>query len=421
MTRMMQVGLFALVAGLLATWSCPGYAYLTPKERQNLKIPYTVKNRDGSYFNVRARIKLLQNTDDPLLIRLRNRQTTQVSCRQIKQRPVLDGEIALPSRYENPKEWKSTLEPLINFKEAMSNLSAAWVASGDPYYANCLVDILETWAKRDALSNFQFSPERPQAWFATESMIFSAALAYSTVTGEIEIAPERRKTIDSWLSKIAEHHFNRYSSKTSCCNSHYYRRALYMTMIGVETANDAMFQTGLKAVYSALDDLDDRGGFKQALQRGWRAIHYQNYSLLYLVPIMQIANQQGYDLFNLEVNGHRMGDAVGFLLKALENPYSITGLPPGEQDLAFTNDQQYFAWMEMWLQHDKNPAMDRFLWQLRPIYNRGAGGNATLFFKVPENARVALRHEIENFATVRMTEAELGGRYPVLEKWRRSQ
>ena len=421
MTRPARFRSFALVLALFTAWSWPGYAYLSPQERQNLQLPYTVKDRNGSFFDVQARIETLKHTNDPLLIRLRERRAIQVSCRQMKEHPVLDGELTMPSFFEHPDEWDLTSQPLLDFERTMSNLSAAWVASGDPYYANCLVDILETWAKRDALSGFLFRPEHPQAWFALESMIFSAALAYSTVTGEIKIAPARRKTIDSWLMRIARHHFYKYSSSSNCCNNHYYRRALYMTMIGVETGNDEMFQTGLKAVYSALEDIDDQGAFKQALDRGWRAIHYQNYSLLYLVPIMQIAYRQGYNLFKLEVNGHRMQNAAEFLLKSLDDPYSITGLPPGEQDLDFTNDPQYFAWMEMWLRHEDDPPMARFVRQLRPIFNRGAGGDATLFFKSPENPRITLRRDFENFATARMTEAELGGRYPVLEKWRRSQ
>src|SRR3546814_8348613 len=87
------------------------------------------------------------------------------------------------------------------------------------------------------------------------------------------------------------------------------------------------------------------------MRRGWRAIHYQNYSLLYLVTTMQIAYRQGYDLFRLEKDGIGFRDAVAFLLRSLRSPYQIDGLPPGEQDLPFTNDPQYFSWMEIWLAH----------------------------------------------------------------------
>src|SRR3546814_1010207 len=78
---------------------------------------------------------------------------------------------------------------------------------------------------------------------------------------------------------------------------------LYMTIVGVVADDDVLFETGLRSVYSALDDLNENGALQFAMRRGWRAIHYQNYSLLYLVTTMQIAYRQGYDLFRLAKDG----------------------------------------------------------------------------------------------------------------------
>jgi poly(beta-D-mannuronate) lyase len=194
-----------------------------------------------------------------------------------------------------------------------------------------------------------------------------------------------------------------------------------MTMVGVVAGNDKLFRTGLRSVYSALDDLTPGGAFALSLRRGWRAIHYQNHSLLYLVTIMQIARRQGYDLFNLKVNGLGFEDAVSFLMRSLENPDHVEGLPEGEQDLEFTNDGQFFSWMEIWLSHFENPSMSRFLNHLRPIFNRSAGGYLTLYFKEPETPLTAIKRDLVDLDTARMSEAELGARYPILEKWRRSR
>src|SRR3546814_3864958 len=120
------------------------------------------------------------------------------------------------------------------------------------------------------------------------------------------------------------------------------------------------------------------------MRRGWRAIHYQNYSLLYLVTTMQIAYRQGYDLFRLEKAGIGFRDAVSFLLRSLRSPYQIDGLPPGEQDLTFTNDPQYFSWLEIWLAPVEDPEMEKFLRVYRPVFTRGARGYLTLYFKRPE-------------------------------------
>src|SRR3546814_17301260 len=88
-------------------------------------------------------------------------------------------------------------------------------------------------------------------------MIFSAALALSTITGEIEIAPERRKVVTDWLVRPAKRHFNTPASNPSCCNKHYYRRALYMTIVRLVAADDVLFDTGLGYVSSQLACLND--------------------------------------------------------------------------------------------------------------------------------------------------------------------
>jgi len=317
--------------------------------------------------------------------------------------------------------WKLAIEPLSTFEQTVSDLAGAWVATGDHYYANCLIDVLEKWAREKGLSKFQFSPSRPQAWYALESMIFSAALAYSTVTGAVEIAPARRRTIEQWLQKIAEDHYKLHSFMQSCCDEHFYRRSLYMTIVGVVTGNDTLFRTGLRAVPAALDDLNERGAFNLALRRGWRAIHYQNYILQHVVMIMQIAHRQGYDLFAMTAKGRSMASAVSFLLRGVENPHAVDGLPPGEQDIAFTKDGRFFSWMEIWLEHYDNAAMSKLVRHYRPIVSPAGGGHMTLYFKIPEDPLTAYERDLQTFDVVRKAEGDFSERFPLLKRKKRTQ
>src|SRR3546814_19595437 len=123
------------------------------------------------------------------------------SCRSLKAPPVLDGTVTLPSFYANPEEWGEAVEPLLSFEQTMSDLAGAWVASGDRYYADCLLDILERWAKEDGLYTFDYDASRPQAWYAIDTMIFAAALTLATVTGPVEITPEKRALLKKRLEK----------------------------------------------------------------------------------------------------------------------------------------------------------------------------------------------------------------------------
>jgi poly(beta-D-mannuronate) lyase len=395
-------------------------AFLTPEARQNLDMSrFKVTDPDASFIDVKQRQALLAKVADPQLVELRNRLKMQVSCAASRQQPVIAEPIWLPSYYDEPQRWRFAAGPLLDFEERMSRLAGAWVASGDPYYARCLTDILVQWAQADALYDFRFDTTRPQAWYAIESMIFSAALAYSTVTGSPALDAQSRQRIDRWLNRIARNHYAKKGVLPSCCNNHFYRRSLYMSVVGVVTDDDAMFQQGLRGVFSALHDLDERGAFQLAMKRGWRAIHYQNYSLLYLVTIMQVAYRQGYDLFSESVNGRDMSDAVDFLLRSLAAPYAVEDLPPGEQDLGFTEDPQYFSWMEIWLAHFEHEDLERFVELYRPVFNRGAGGHLTLLFKEPERPGEFNIRELASADTHRLSSVQTGAHHPHLEKWRR--
>src|SRR3546814_2652492 len=60
----------ALVTGvqtcaLPISWQA-GQAYLLPKERQALDLPYEVNDPDASYFDVAGRMQLLTGTEDPM-------------------------------------------------------------------------------------------------------------------------------------------------------------------------------------------------------------------------------------------------------------------------------------------------------------------------------------------------------------------
>src|SRR3546814_9882159 len=70
-----------------------GQAYLLPKERQALDLPYEVNDPDASYFDVAGRMQLLTGTEDPMLRQLGNTLQMGQSCRSLKAQPVLDGTV----------------------------------------------------------------------------------------------------------------------------------------------------------------------------------------------------------------------------------------------------------------------------------------------------------------------------------------
>ncbi|WP_240464636.1 alginate lyase family protein [Modicisalibacter sp. 'Wilcox'] len=373
-----------LAALLIAALALPAMG-MSIKERNQLDLSkYTVNDPNASYFDVPARMKLLQQTENPMLLTQVEALSTGPSCQQLLAIPPLDTEIRIPGFYPSPKAWRKISGPLFQFEKAVAKLAGAYVTSGDVYYGQCLIRFLDKWARHDALLKFYYESSQPQAWFSTESMIFSAAEAYSVVRPAVKGMEEEKQRVNQWLSKLAyKHKAIPGQPNNSCCNNHFYRRALYASMVGVLTDDDKLFRFGVSAIYSALHDMTEEGALPLEMKRGRRASHYQNYALLYLIPNLQIISRQGYDVFNLEVDGHTIQDAVNFDIEILEDPDKLGDLAPHEQYKGFLKDDQYLAWMEIYLSHFDEPRLEPFLRTMRPIENRGAGGYVTLYFMDP--------------------------------------
>lgn len=373
---------------------------LTLEEREQLDLSqYTVTRPDASYFDIQERIELLHETENSLLLQHREELANYApSCRQRLEIPTITERMRIPGFYPTPEAWELATEPLFQFEDTVSELAGAYVASGSDYYAECLVRFLDQWAQDDALLEFHYHWSQPQAWFSLESMIFAAGMAYSVVRPTVEGLHEERERVEDWLNRLASVHMEIEGADSSCCNNHFYRRALYAAMVGVLTEDDEMFRFGVSAIYSALHDMTERGAFPLEMERGRRATHYQNYALLYLVPIMEIVHRQGYDIYDKEIDGGTIHDAVNFGMAILEDPSELGDLAPSEQFTDFLKDNQYFAWMEIYRARFGESRFDDFLRSLRPIYNRSAGGYLTFYFMDPD-AQEHIVHDEEERQT----------------------
>jgi len=384
--------LFALPIALMAMGSTDLSAdpnlddTLSREERLKLDLSeYRVTDTDASYFDVKARMALLEQTDNAILLQLRDKLSLGPSCRQETNSEPITTRGAIPGFYPNRAEWEQATGPLFDFEDSVSNLAGSFVASGDIYYAECLVDYLYRWAEAGALTDFVYDTAEPQAWFSSESMLFAAAMAYSIVRPFIDGLEEEQAEIEQWLQDLALRHSEVSGPpKDSCCNNHLYRRALYASMIGVLVEDNDLFRFGVSAIYSALHDMTEEGALPLEMSRGRRATHYQNYALSYLITNMQIIHRQGYDIFNLEYENRNIHEGVDYLFEILEDPAALGDYAPQEQYSGFLRDPQYFTWMEIYLSHFEHQRMSSFIKQIRPVFSRSAGGHITLYFMDPD-------------------------------------
>lgn len=393
----------AAAAGAALAWAAvlPAAA-LSPQEREALDLSdYTVTDPSASYFDVEQRMALLRDTRNPMLLQLVEDLRTGPSCNQLLAVPPLDNKIRIPGFYPQPDAWRVAAQPLFEFEDSVTTLAGSFVASGDSYYGECLVRYLDKWAQSNAIHDFHYTIAEPQAWYSTESMIFAAGLAYSIVRDQVPGMAVEKERVNEWLKRLAHKHSDIVGEFPSCCNNHFYRRALYATIIGVLSEDDELFRFGVSAIYSALGDLTPEGALPLEMERGRRATHYQNYALLYLIPIMQIVERQGYDVFEMAIDGKTIHDAVDFAMKIMNDPKNLGQLAPLDQYKGFMLDDQYFAWMEIYQSRFDDPRIAEFLRTRRPVYNRSAGGYATLYFMDPQaQVQVVSREERPSLARV---------------------
>ena len=382
--RPLRTVLALLLAGLSS--SAGAQDILTIEEREALDLSeYSVTAPDAGYFDVAARMEELASTDNAILLQEIDDLSQGPSCKQLMEYEPITTHLRVPGYYPSPEAWELASEPLFQFEDNVAMLAGSFVATGDDYYSECLIRFLDQWAEQEALTDFYYDSMEPQAWFATESMIFAAAMAYANVRPFIEGMEEERENIEAWLNGLAHQHSDIPGGEgNSCCNNHFYRRALYASMVGVLTEDNELFRFGVSAIHAALHDMTEEGAFPLEVERGRRASHYQNYALLYLITNMQVISRQGYDIFDLEIDGHTIHDGVDFLFTILDDPAALGDMAPHEQYSGFLKDPQYFTWSEVYLDRFDAPRVKDFIRQLRPLYNRSAGGYMTLYFMDPE-------------------------------------
>ncbi|MEX0809038.1 MAG: alginate lyase family protein [Dongiaceae bacterium] len=359
---------------------------MTPEERRALDLSdYVVTDPDASYFDVVERRRMLMESTDPLLGAQVENLGLGASCRQILNYPVLAGRMKLPPFYQSPDEWRNAAEPFFTFEGSLSRLAGSYVATGDPYFADCIADVLRKWSDSEAFLGMTVKQDLPQAWFAAESALFAAGMAYSIARPYItHERPQDARLIEAWLRTASRKHISGQElDELSCCNNHFYRRALHATVNGIVTGDDALFQYGISAIISALSEMNEDGGFPREISRGTLAAHYQNYAMLYLITIMQLAERQGYDLFHMKINGRSIELAAQYAIQAILHPRALEENIDASQQLTFIQDDQYFTWMEIFLAHFRSEEIEAFVRQQRPTFNRSAGGYVSLYFYNP--------------------------------------
>ena len=304
--------------------------------------------------------------------------------------------MVIPPRYAsgnhgpvNPA-YETTVKLYRDFENTAASLGNLYVATGEAGMRVCLLTHLGRWADANALTGYTVSTApgvSNQPWYQAEWSASAAALALSQVVREPSLEPAAVDRVIAWLHRVSLKQTSYPGGENTCCNNHAYWRGLHATMVGVLANDQELFRWGLGRYALAIDQIAEDGSLPLEVARHEQALHYQNYALLPLMVIAEIAAQQGIDLYGYKANDRDLHAAVGYLsvpcLLPATASASMARQTRSEGVCAGAGDQ---AWAEIYRARFGRDPLGLLS---RPVFNARTGGGATLLWYTPATAAQA--------------------------------
>ena len=354
-----------------------------------------LRDTRASFIDVASRTRLLQTSKGDALLAASLPKVSDCANAE----PVLppEGPMVIPPRYAsgnhgpvNPA-YETTVKLYRDFENTAASLGNLYVATGEAGYAACLLTHLGRWADANALTGYTVSTApgvSNQPWYQAEWSASAAALALSQVVREPSLEPAAVDRVIAWLHRVSLKQTSYPGGENTCCNNHAYWRGLHATMVGVLANDQELFRWGLGRYALAIDQIAEDGSLPLEVARHEQALHYQNYALLPLMVIAEIAAQQGIDLYGYKANDRDLHAAVGYLertLPAARDSERVDG--KAKLDLrAFAPGRGDQAWAEIYRARFGRDPLGLLS---RPVFNARTGGGATLLWYTPATAAEA--------------------------------
>ena len=341
----------------------------------------TIADPNASFLDVAARRAELVHATTPRLIEA---LSWKHGCINSEQAAPPAGRMIIPHHYLsgsygpiNPAEAPATA-PYRKLQDAVTDGASRYLATGDSAEAVCVANLLEKWAAANGLLDYSYR-ESSQAWYQVEWTLSSISLAWSVVETDAAIPAAQRAAILKWMHRVTEYMFDQdpHPDDHDRENNHAYWRALCAASVGILANDERLYRRGLDQYERAIGQMNDDGSLPLEMARHENALHYQSFALAPLVMIAELARRQGVDLYSLRVNGHTIGDAVDFLVRASADLSLMRKYASEPQTFSLFDGKKPPAWTEFWAaRHPGKPWSDIIS---APLVDSTIGGNATIY------------------------------------------
>ena len=325
-----------------------------------------------------------------------------------------------------PKKWRShkaitTLRPPEGygtdsatepFALTVMTATARALAFDDDQAANALWALLDRWAKGDALTRFE--GDATTARYSIQRTMFPVIVALSileamqpeSLNADDQRLEAHRRIVD-WIGQVVDDLRQARQDETQSAltyrNNHALLYASVIAAWGGHTGQRPLLDEAIDIWEATMATMRPDGSLPLETQRGSRALWYQRHALASMIAIAQIADQQGVSLYEREIEGRTIHDAVEFLVRALNDPsivepYAAANVNPGPfkdhriQDLGFMrprgHGRHYMAWAEIYRarfpERKESQQLEHLLHlfsnDVRPMVDEYSGGNMTCLF-----------------------------------------
>ena len=289
-----------------------------------------------------------------------------------------------PSRSEIDPEaferYKKRTRRLRQFENKLSGMANAYLESdGQSYWqADCVLDWLSAWAGGDAL----LGRDNSQGQFVRQWTLATLSSAYVQVRNDPGLDPEKKKTVDAWLGRIAQKVIDSYPSRTEATskqNNHLYWGAWAVAITGAALNNRDFYEWGInKAKLAIYAHIQPDGTLPLEMTRGKRALRYHIFSLTPLVMLAELGERNGDHLY--EIGDHGIHRLVNRVLIGMDDPSFFEEKTGSPQEPVEGMSPGHFSWMEPYNNRFPDPRIDKWLQHYRPVIARRTGGDMTMLY-----------------------------------------
>lgn len=286
--------------------------------------------------------------------------------------PVVACDVPTPVKAIDPPGFYDDAEGYARAVKPMRDFIARLNTSADQSDWTCALDLLEGWAKADALmghiSGYQGYYER--SWANTDF-----AMVILRMPSEVRARNSARfEIIDPWLKQMA------IATRNSEAINHLHNNLVYwagldLIATGTATNDSGLIDSGLIRVREGIRDIGPQGELAREVKRGDRALHYHTFALIPLVFSAELVQRRHIDLY--QENDHAIGRLAKLVTEAVKDPASFTRITPVKQELFPWTFQDELCWMEPYYARTGDPRLSTLIAPRRPFHEWRLGGNVT--------------------------------------------